>query len=252
MEPDPNIVVPAVVDATTNALKSAFKEPSVKRFVLTSSSTAAYSPDEGNDKPLKVTVDTWNDSVVEAAWAPPPYTADRGFVTYSASKTQGEQALWKYYKEHAAEKPGFVVNSVLPNMNTGLILNLEHQSTRSTVGFLKPVWDGEPAKHTGMIPPQFYVDVQDCARLHVAALLLPDVREERVFAFATPFNVNTELAAFRKIRPGRKFVDDLPDVPVHLAEVPNDRAEELLRKVGRKGWVPMEESFENMLPAYEQ
>jgi hypothetical protein len=56
-----------------------------------------------------------------------------------------------------------------------------------------------------MLPPQYFVDVQDDARLHVAALLLPEVKEERVFAFAAPFNFNQLFAAFRKAAPQRDF-----------------------------------------------
>ncbi|KAK1083872.1 hypothetical protein LTR33_002988, partial [Friedmanniomyces endolithicus] len=39
--PDPNIVVKNAIAFTMGALHSAIKEPSVKRFVLTSSSSAA-------------------------------------------------------------------------------------------------------------------------------------------------------------------------------------------------------------------
>jgi hypothetical protein len=68
------------------------------------------------DKEFTVDVDTWNEAAVKMAWAPPPYAMDRAYAVYAASKTQAEQALWKFEKE---EKPGFVVNSgrYLPNLS---------------------------------------------------------------------------------------------------------------------------------------
>lgn len=248
---DPNKIVPVAIDATLNALRSAFKEPSVKRFVLTSSSTAAYSPPPAQNKELIVTTSTWNEDAVKAAWAPPPYTQDRAFINYSASKTQAEQAFWKYLEEHKAERSDFVGNTVLPNANFGTVLDVKNQGLPTTAGFEKCLYDGDRPGHDAVLVPQFYVDVQDDARLHVAALLLPDVKGERVFAFADVFNINDELAAWRKIKPDKKFIEGGADEPVHMAKVPNDRAEELLREVGRKGWVSLEQSFRNMLPAYE-
>lgn len=44
MSPDPEAVIPFVVAATMNALQAASKHASVKRFVLTSSSSAALLP----------------------------------------------------------------------------------------------------------------------------------------------------------------------------------------------------------------
>ena len=70
---DPNVAVPMVVNGILHVLQACAKEPSVKRVVMTSSSTAAASP-----QPNKVfTMDekTWNMEAVEAAWAPPPVSA---------------------------------------------------------------------------------------------------------------------------------------------------------------------------------
>lgn len=109
--PDPNKVVTGSIQATMEIVKEAAKVSSVKRFVYTSSSTAATNPAPGVEKTVKV--DTFNEETVKQAWAPPPYEADRAFAVYGASKTQAEQALWKFMEE---EKPGFV-------LNTGMILD---------------------------------------------------------------------------------------------------------------------------------
>jgi len=117
---DAESVINGVVHGTEAFLKAAAKQESVKRFVLTSSSTAALVPQP--NKEFSVSVDTWDDEAVDAAWnrkgqslGVNPYP----FVVYSASKTEGERALWRFVKE---EKPGFVVNSVLPNFNSGRTL----------------------------------------------------------------------------------------------------------------------------------
>ena len=55
--------------------------------------------------------------------------------------------------------------------------------------------DYDSIKH---IPPQYYVNVQDTARLHVIALVNPSVKDERVFAFAGPFDFNDILGVLRK------------------------------------------------------
>jgi nucleoside-diphosphate-sugar epimerase len=44
MSPDPNAVIPKVVAGVLNVLEAASKHASVKRFVLTSSSSAALIP----------------------------------------------------------------------------------------------------------------------------------------------------------------------------------------------------------------
>ena len=50
-------------------------------------------------------------SLEQAGTAPAGTT---GFVTYAASKTEAERTAWKWYEEN---KPGFVLNTVLPNFN---------------------------------------------------------------------------------------------------------------------------------------
>lgn len=44
MNPDPSILITNAVEATLTILTAASKQPTVERFVLTSSSAAAYTP----------------------------------------------------------------------------------------------------------------------------------------------------------------------------------------------------------------
>ncbi|KIW21283.1 hypothetical protein PV08_01863 [Exophiala spinifera] len=237
---DPNEAVPMVVQGALNALKAAAKEPLVRRVVMTSSSTAAASPVPNVE--FVIDEKTWNDEAVKAAWAPPPYEGEqRKLDVYSATKTQSEQAAWKWVEEN---KPEFVLNAVLPNANIGVVLSPEHQGTPSTVGWVKAVWDGfKGQEQLAFNPPQYYVNVQDTARVHVGALIYPDVQSERLFAFAHPFNWNDILASFRKLYPEHHFIDDIPDLGRDLSRVANGRAEEIVKRFGRAGWTSLEESI---------
>lgn len=60
--------------------------------------------------------DTWNDDIVALAWSGKAPDSAKGYVTYAASKTEGERAAWNWVEEN---KPGFVLNTVLPNCNVG-------------------------------------------------------------------------------------------------------------------------------------
>lgn len=127
---DAEKVISSVVQGTENFLCAAAKEPKVKRFTLTSSSTAALVAKPGVEG-IVATVDTWDDEAVDYAKnkkgssiGPNNYA----FLVYAASKTEGERALWNFVKK---EQPPFVVNSVLPNFNVGRVVG----SSGATGGF---------------------------------------------------------------------------------------------------------------------
>ena len=86
------------------------------------------------------------------------------------------------------------------------------------------------------------VNVKDTARLHVAALLDPDVQNERILAFAYPFNWNDILAVLRKIYPDKKFLKDIENAPRDLSRLDNSRGASLLKAFGRPGFTGLEET----------
>jgi nucleoside-diphosphate-sugar epimerase len=111
-DPDPNKVIPISVAGAVNALKAAYAEPSVKRFVLTSSSSAVLpSCEEAYLEGRVVTETSWSEDAVNLAWAPPPYTPNRSSNVYAASKVEAEQAIWKYHEANQASRPDLVVNA---------------------------------------------------------------------------------------------------------------------------------------------
>lgn len=110
---DPNVVIGNAVKGVLNALRAAKKQgEGMKRFVFTSSSTAATLPKPG--EVFSVTADSWNDEAVEMAWKEdcfekcPESSKNKAFITYAASKTESERAVWKW----AAEvEHGFAINT---------------------------------------------------------------------------------------------------------------------------------------------
>jgi nucleoside-diphosphate-sugar epimerase len=126
-DPDPNKVIPTVIAGAVNALKAAFAEPSVKRFVYTSSSTAALLP-KPNVPGIVVTENTWNDEAVKLAWSFTAYSAEQANLTYAASKTQAEQEVWKFYNENKHKRPDLVVNTGEPDATKGRVPPLKNKS----------------------------------------------------------------------------------------------------------------------------
>ena len=91
--------------------------------------------------------------------------------------------------------------------------------------------------------PEYFIDVQDDALLHIAATIHPSVRSERIFAFAYPVNGDGVLSIFRKLYPTRTFPADFQAEKDISDIVPRQRAETLLRAMGREGWTSLEESL---------
>ena len=97
LNPDPTKVIPPTVAAATSNLRAAAAEPSVRRFVFTGSIVAAamLAP--------KVTThvkkESWNEAVLDLAWAPPPYGPDRAIPVYMASNVAAEREVWRFVSD---------------------------------------------------------------------------------------------------------------------------------------------------------
>ncbi|KAM4066442.1 NAD dependent epimerase/dehydratase family protein [Hirsutella rhossiliensis] len=238
--PDPEQVIPGAVAGALNALKAAYKETSVKRFILTSSKDAAAPHQSVEESPV-VTNESWNDGVVMAAWAPPPYTPERSGAVYSASKVEQEKAVWKFHEENKGKRPDLAVNTVLPSFNLGRSLDPVNQGHASSTETIAILWKGERVPEWLWAPMPF-VDVEDTARLHVAAAVCQDVQSERVFGIVDSFNWDQVLDILRKQNPDRKFHDNFASGKRVVTVASKDRAEELLRRLGRPGWTSLEDS----------
>ncbi|RDW78933.1 aldehyde reductase II [Aspergillus mulundensis] len=238
-------LISSVVSANRNLLASASRERTVRRFVYTSSSEAATfsSLHEHKHSKTRVGVDTWNEEVLRRIREPSPKA---GFDTYAASKTLGEQAVWEWAEE---QKPGFVVNTVLPSVCFGASLDPKAQGHASSSAWPASILRNEFDRFWGflqhVIPTGAYgVDVADVALLHVAGLIHPGVQSERLFAFGGPFTWNGIIAFFRREFPHRSLPGDLPGGEHGVLEIePAERAEGLLREIGGSGWSGLEETL---------
>ncbi|KIH93809.1 cinnamoyl-CoA reductase [Sporothrix brasiliensis 5110] len=236
MNTDPSVVIPQTQQATRNILNAAAKNPQIQRFVLTSSSSAAIIP-KANVKGAVIDQSTYNDEAVAAAWSNETPEVSKGYAVYAAAKTEGERAAWEWNKD---TNPGFVLNTVLPNYNVGEILVPKYQHG-STMGFVRSFWKDNYFAFDTM-PPQYYVHVRDCARLHTVALLDSAIKNERIFAFAYEFNWTDVIRILRTLRPNKTFQDPPKNEGRDYTVVTGrERAESLLKSFfGQDGWVDLE------------
>lgn len=120
--PDPNDVITPMVTGVRSVMNAAIREPSVKEVLFTSSALTASPLILGVDNGT-ISRDSWNDAVLEAAWAPPPYGASHAMANYPASKVAAEKEVWKFVEGNGLH---FNVNVVSPSGITGEPLNQKH------------------------------------------------------------------------------------------------------------------------------
>lgn len=158
---------------------------------------------------------------------------------YSASKTEAERAFWAAAK---STSPPFQVAAVLPAANYGTRFR---ETGNSTADWVIGTYTGKD-RSLSQFPPQYFINVSDDAKLHVAALIDPACNGERIFGFTAPQSYNHLLAVFRKLEPGRDFGQDA-EIGEDVTEVPNKEAEELLRKHYGHGFVGLEETVKQCI-----
>jgi len=235
---DHNQVIKNSIDGILSVLRSASKIPSIKRVVVTSSRIANFNPNKGDN--YKVDNHAFNDAIVKAAHEAAADSPLKPLLGYAAGKTEGERAAWKFVKE---EKPSFVLNTVLPDLVLGEIINTASEG--STAGLANKVFTEGNNSHIYPFAavPSFYVDVKDTARIHLAALIEPDVQNERLWALAGTFTLNQILGIWREAFPNRSLPADYEglSVPTQI-KVDTSRELELLKRQGRPGWVSLKDS----------
>jgi hypothetical protein len=92
------------------------------------------------------------------------------------------------------------------------------------------------------LPPQYFINVRDDAKLHVIALIDSACNGDRVLGFTAPYTLNKVLALLRKLYSDRVFAGD-KDMGEDICEVLNADVEGLLRKQYGHGFVGFEETI---------
>ena len=241
---DASEAIPRTLAGALSILQSTANAPSVKTVVYTSDSFAVLLPQA--DKKVTITTSMYNEYAMEAmdnvveldkvkanAWDP---SVAIELVVWAAAKATAEKALWQFVADH---RPSFQVATVIPNMNFGPPVDSQ---PLSSTGLCIPDLLKSEEKPNLYFPAQHFVHVRDCAKLHVAALLDPSQNGERIFACAAPFNWNDVLHILRDIKPDKSIRDDFQDLGRDVSVLPNDAAEQLLRKHYNHGWTSLKET----------
>ncbi|KAL7904252.1 hypothetical protein GGI35DRAFT_489969 [Trichoderma velutinum] len=224
LDPNPNNVIPETVDLVVNLARAAAAEKSVKAFVYTSTigaiSMLPFKPGFHFDGT------NWNDDVRDIAWAPPPYTPERGFPVYVQSKVEAEKAFWKFVEE---EKPSFTSNTIVVSTVFGPRLHVSQGG--STAAWLLGIANNDPTA-LQFFPTSIFVDVRDVALLHIAALLDPTIKSTRLPAWATEFYWDDVLDILRNYQPGKPFPANLGIAKVPLGTADTKQAKKALQEWG--------------------
>ncbi|KAJ2983112.1 hypothetical protein NQ176_g930 [Zarea fungicola] len=235
----------ALADKTVKShlqlLESAAKEPSVKSVVVTSSQAACILPTTGT--PYEINSDTYNTTSIDLAAKPWNGEGDpfaRRLHVYGAAKARGEQACFEWVREH---KPAFDFNTVLPDVIFGAPVSPEKLGFRSSAAIFQSFVKGQP--HALFIfPSQWYVDVEDAALLHLAALTLDDVRNERLLGFAGQYSWTQIVEILHRRFPQLSTVPASVDEPaVDCGRVDNSRSLEVLTRLKGDGFTSLEETI---------
>lgn len=229
---DPALAIPYSVAMAMSALKTASKA-GLTRFVYTSSSFAVTQPRPN----VAFTVDerTFNQAAVDAVAH--TGTAAGGATVYSASKVEVERAIARWRSETGAS---IVVNCVNPNGNLGPVLQPSHQGYPTTAGWVANLFAGKYEK-LKKVPEQF-IDVRDCARLHVIALAKPGFEDRRLLGMVAPAPISRIVEILRNKFPEHGFEDFEDEGVDRITNAMRGEVEELLKEAYGQGYTPLEES----------
>lgn len=241
MNPQNQGVIDDTINSNLYLLEAAVKVPSVKSVVITSSLVACALPTTG--EPYKIDSTTWNTDAIEKTaepWDGQGNPRWHGIVLYGTAKARSEQAAFAWVREH---KPSFSFNTVVPNVNFGIAISPENMSYRSSAAVIDAVVKGYPDAPS-ILPSQWYVDVEDTALLHLAALTLDDVNNERLLAFGGRYCWTVILEILHRRFPGKVLLKNVRESAVDAGEVKNERSAEVLRKMGKlEGFTSLEETL---------
>lgn len=242
---DVDVAVDQELRSVVQLLEAARATPSVKAFVFTSSAWAAYIPDPAQKRTLREW--SFNEDAIDIVRTGASEEG-KGFPRFMAFRALLEKRIWEWVR---AEKPGFAFNTVLPETVIGATLSPKDQGILSTCGFVKWIRDGVNLDIVAGVLPQRFVDTRDLGYLFVAALVTPGVEGERLFGFGNRFSFPKVAEILRTLEPERT-IPVLKDQGWDQTEVPNERAESLIRAFSGRGWATLEDSVKDCLDSIKE
>lgn len=262
---DPAKAVKPVVRGTINTLEAAARA-GIKRYVLSGSSKAVETT--VYNQPHRITEKMYNyDAIIKMCCEPVVDSWERKLNVYSASRALAELAFWSWIGNH---EPGFAANCVVPDGQFGRVLDTDHIASSGNMlrNAMEGKWD-EVFPHLGQLASKtslsallitdlslgYYIDVQDTARLLVAALASAEISNERIFAYRYNASWNdlrqriSEMqGSLEVVKGGNQGLEgrDLSDASRSIS-----RAEAILRHVGRPGFTSEESLLRDWLKSYD-
>lgn len=102
-------------------------------------------------------------------------------------------------------------------------------------------------------PLEWYVDVEDTARLCVLGLLDPIVKSERIFAFGEQTKWTNTVKMLRELRPENTLIPNAPEHEIRdrTNVIPRARARDLLEAFyGQSDFTSVKDSLEKCIEGY--
>ncbi|GAA98935.1 uncharacterized protein L969DRAFT_82732 [Mixia osmundae IAM 14324] len=206
-----NVLIRPAIEGSQNALYAALGEPTVEKFILTSSTAASQSPAVYGDASKWISPQTWNPTTYEQAIDPQM----PAMLAYAASKALAEKAFWQAVE---TQKAHFEAVAILPGMVFGRSHSPVADPKKPITGTNEMLYnnsfktDGDPASPLS----RTFVSVKDTAEAHFQAAVRPGVNGKRlvVGSLGSP---DRWIAAFKQHFPERQF----PHLPADYEPAPS-------------------------------
>ncbi|OCK79862.1 aldehyde reductase II [Lepidopterella palustris CBS 459.81] len=236
-----DLLIPAI-HGTTNILTAALTIPTLKSVVVTGSFASVMDPALGYRPGYTYTTADWNpityttvsDPSLDLTQWPEQY---RPFITYMASKTLAERALWEFVER---EKPRWRVVVVLPTYIGGpYVVPLRKGSGAEGLSWSDGlIWGVAVGRELPRCDFPEWVDVRDVARAHVGALTLDrgEGRGRRVIVSGGGLWYSDIADIVRRNFPNLNPSTEKQDIPVFTVDTSEARS------LGIDKWIPMEKT----------
>ncbi|CAL5005315.1 unnamed protein product [Urochloa decumbens] len=218
----------SAINGTLNVLRSCKKNPSLKRVVLTSSSSTVRIKDEA-DLPPNVLLD-------ETSWSSIEYCESLQ-IWYAVAKILAEKAAWEFAKEHKIN-----LVAVLPTFVIGPSLSPELGPTASDVLGL---FQGETGKFT-VYGRMGYVHIDDVATCHILAYEAAGA-QGRYICNAAVLDCGDLAALLARRFPSYPVPRSLPNV---YGEQTYGFDTSKARALGMRGFKSVEEMFDDAVDSF--